>query len=322
MQEAGRFFPPDKGSWLVVNYVNTLLTGAEAEVSYRCFHGGGSSVFVDVCGFEEVPATPLAIRGATMQASEVLAGEPPVTVSSRTLSLSSKQNLPDGRPAAGPLDWIRHDIQHELATIRLLAEVIAASTDVGAESRRRLEQLGSEADWLTELISAYYEAQRRSGPDDWRPPADSVRVDRLVAEVLGALRMTSGSRVRFVGVPATVWTNRLTLWRSLRNLLDNAFRAAGQQVEVTVAMEADSVIVSVDDDGPGFGHGPKGIGSLGLGIVQDFAVANGGRVEIARSGLGGCCVRLVLPSLDELAGSLPDGPSREEPLHAPYGQAG
>jgi len=257
-----------------------------------------------------------------MQSSEILTGGPPVIAPSRTLCLSGKQNLSDGRPSTGPLDWIRHDIQHELATIRLLAEVIAGSADVGAESRRRLEQLGSEADWLTELISAYHEAQRRSGPDDWRPPADSVRVDLLVSEVLGALRMTSGSRVRFVGVPATVWTNRLALWRSLRNLLDNAFRAAGQQVEVTVAVEADSVVVSVDDDGPGFGHGPKGIGSLGLGIVQDFAVANGGRVEIARGRLGGCCVRLVLPSLDGLPGSLADRAVPGEPLHAAYEQAG
>jgi signal transduction histidine kinase len=216
--------------------------------------------------------------------------------------LGSVAPMVSDRPPS-QLSRIRHDIQHELATIMLLADVVVQSSDVGTVSKNRILQLGREANWLNQLLGAYDEATKQGSPEEWTPPAASVRVDILVGEVLAALSLTSSSRVRFTSVPAWTWANRLAMWRALRNLLDNAFRAVGEvgQIDVSVNLGPDGVVVEIDDNGPGFGLGPKGFASLGLGIVQDFAVERGGRVEIAPGHLGGSCVRLLLPAVSVLS---------------------
>jgi signal transduction histidine kinase len=227
-----------------------------------------------------------------------------------TMSVISIEPVPAGQPAAvSPLpvidrppsqrSRIRHDIQHEVATLMLLAEVVAESTDVGSASRNRLLQLSREASWLDQLLAAYDDVTTLTRSEEWKPPADAVRVDVLVGEVVSALSITHASEVHLSVQPAWTCANRLTFWRALRNLLDNAFRAAGERgrIDVVVRVEADTVYIDINDDGPGFGHGPKGFASLGLGIVQDFAVERGGRMEVGRGLHGGTCARLVLPAL-------------------------
>jgi signal transduction histidine kinase len=82
-------------------------------------------------------------------------------------------------------------------------------------------------------------------------------------------------------------------------LIENVFAHTerGTPFEVTVAASGDSVVVAVDDGGPGFdpvlaGSGRSGAGSTGLGlaIVDRLARAAGGRTEITPSPLGGARV--------------------------------
>ncbi len=194
---------------------------------------------------------------------------------------------------------IWHDIHHELATISLLAAVVGESTDVGPASQARATQIQREARWLEELLRAYADVSPDPPATTWAPPAERIRIDRLAGEVVAALRLTSMARVRFEAVEAWTYGNRLALWRALRNLMDNAFRAAGPNgtVRVRIAIEADWAITQIDDDGPGFGAGPAGLASLGLGIVQDIAAERGGSLEIRTSTLGGGCVRILLPAV-------------------------
>ena len=210
---------------------------------------------------------------------------------------STTRAFDDSDPA--DISKIRHDIHHELATIMLLADVVRGSKDIGTDSRTRIEQLSCEVRWLEELVRTYDDVADRDTLDQ-APPAGPVRVDMIAAEVLAAMRMTSMARVQLRTTPAWTMANPLALWRALRNIVQNAFRAAGQggRVEVKVSVDADRVFAQIDDDGPGFGLGPNGASSLGLGIVQDFAVDRGGVVEIRDSELGGSCVRLVLPAVD------------------------
>jgi nitrate/nitrite-specific signal transduction histidine kinase len=65
-------------------------------------------------------------------------------------------------------------------------------------------------------------------------------------------------------------------------------------VRVQISSKAGWTVAQVDDDGPGFGASPGGLGSLGLGIVQDFATEYGGSLEIRHGELGGGCVRILL----------------------------
>jgi len=99
------------------------------------------------------------------------------------------------------------------------------------------------------------------------------------------------------------------LMELLGNLLDNACKWAAGQVWLTVRCEADSLVLRVEDDGPGIapaqaeavlargvrldeatpGHG------IGLPMVRDIVEAYGGTLAIERSAHGGACFTVTLP---------------------------
>ena len=106
---------------------------------------------------------------------------------------------------------------------------------------------------------------------------------------------------------------RQDLEEMLGNLLDNAAVHGGGRVFATVSREAGSVIIAVEDDGPGIpaarrddlfergarlDTGKPGTG-LGLAIVRDVAEIYGGTVTLGDSeDLGGLCATLTLPAAE------------------------
>ena len=95
----------------------------------------------------------------------------------------------------------------------------------------------------------------------------------------------------------TVEASPALLWRVLTNVVDNAARAAGAygRVGVTVSSRGDRAAVDVIDDGPGFGQGPPGAASLGLGVVTTLLESCGGTLEIRAPESGGAHVRIMVP---------------------------
>jgi signal transduction histidine kinase len=192
---------------------------------------------------------------------------------------------------------ISHDIHHELSTIMLLASLLGADADLGSDSRERARQLLGETRWLRQLHHAYEESVV-SVDSALRSSAEPVRIDLLAGEVVAAMQLSTLTRIGVSMQEAWAHVDRLEFWRGLRNLVGNAVRAAGAagRVEVRITNDAGWAVAEVDDNGPGFGAVPAGHASLGLGIVQDLASMWGGELEIRRGVLGGCCVRLRLPS--------------------------
>jgi signal transduction histidine kinase len=198
-------------------------------------------------------------------------------------------------PAPGdPALWrrrLRHDIRHELGTIIMLASAVAVSGDVGPESKQRIEQLLGETRWLDHLL------RRLDEDDDLRPPGpELIRVDELAGEIVAGLRLATRHRLGLTTTVAWAHVDSLALWRALRNVLDNACRVAKDRVDTTVSVDQGWIVIQVDDDGPGFGAGSAGLGSLGLGIVHDLVARYGGSLEIRHHELGGARVRLLLPA--------------------------
>tara|TARA_Y100000590_G_scaffold208426_1_gene236123 strand:- start:2828 stop:4144 length:1317 start_codon:yes stop_codon:yes gene_type:complete len=100
--------------------------------------------------------------------------------------------------------------------------------------------------------------------------------------------------------------------RCLANLMDNSF-AYGKKVEITVNKIENSLIVFVDDDGPGIpeqeyqnvikpfyrvdksrGQNKSGVG-LGLSIANDIIRSHGGNLALDKSPLNGLRVKISLP---------------------------
>lgn len=107
-----------------------------------------------------------------------------------------------------------------------------------------------------------------------------------------------------------VRSQREDLDEMLGNLLDNACKWARAHVTVASSAETGSVIILVDDDGPGLDPAlhqavlQRGVradeaapgSGLGLAIVRDLAELYGGSISLGHSTLGGVRARLQLPS--------------------------
>ncbi|MGH8962396.1 MAG: sensor histidine kinase [Jatrophihabitantaceae bacterium] len=191
---------------------------------------------------------------------------------------------------------IEHDVRHELGTIRILADVLSESADVGSVSRIRVRQLVAEVSWLELLVRLRHEQSAGNGTPtgECRP----LRLDRMLDEVLRTARISASTRIRTASDPAVVRADRLALGRALRNLVWNALDAAGPagEVEVDLRTVGSQVIVRIEDDGPGFDPDRVDEAGLGLRTVYEFAATAGGDVRVARGANGtGCRITLTLP---------------------------
>ena len=104
----------------------------------------------------------------------------------------------------------------------------------------------------------------------------------------------------------------------LGNLLDNAFKWARHQVNLSIKQKPSSIELTIDDDGPGIpdealtqstqrgmrldeqveGHG------LGLAIVEDIVRLYNGTIQLGKSdSLPGLQVRVRLPGASKISRS-------------------
>lgn len=179
-------------------------------------------------------------------------------------------------------------MRQSLTAVMSLASIVEKSLDRGPEVLKRLDQLRNEADWMTRLVSS---AAPRAAD------ARVVDVGDVVAESWCSTAATCGCAIQLVrDAHACACVDPDDLERSVRNLLDNAVRAAGDEgtVVVQVRVEPEEIAVVVRDSGPGFGNIPAQEG-LGLVTVRRFAAENAGRLDVEQALLGGAELTLRLP---------------------------
>jgi len=123
-----------------------------------------------------------------------------------------------------------------------------------------------------------------------------------------------GLRVDTAGIGAgRVRGDQVALMQVVQNLVDNAARHADTVVALAVQETEESVVLVVEDDGPGIPaeHRQRvfdrfvrldearardaGGSGLGLAIVQEIVTAHGGTVDISASDLGGARFVVRLP---------------------------
>lgn len=146
-------------------------------------------------------------------------------------------------------------------------------------------------------------------------PGAAVEVAALARDLTGEMvprAAAAGIDLGFTGAPALARAEPVLLAEALKNLIDNALAYAGTGAVVTVevARTDDTVVLAVEDDGPGipaaaraqlsarFARGASGQAGLGLGlpIVAEIAALFGGYLHLAQGPQGrGLRAELHLP---------------------------
>jgi two-component system osmolarity sensor histidine kinase EnvZ len=205
------------------------------------------------------------------------------------------------RERAMVLAGISHDLRTPLSRLRLALEMSGAEPAAAQGMNADIEE-------MDQVIGQFLDFAR--GDAEQREP---VAVDALADEVAAHFGKL-GKPVRRAGTAnATIPAARMALHRALTNLVENALRYAGGEVEVAASQRGGHVVLEVLDRGPGIpadevdrlkrpftrlneARSGRGGAGLGLAIVERVARAHGGRFELAAREGGGLAARLVLPA--------------------------
>jgi signal transduction histidine kinase len=209
-----------------------------------------------------------------------------------------------------------HELRSPVAAIRQHAEVALAHPDRTIASELAATVLAEDLrlQRLAEDLLLLTRADEHSLAPRRRP----VDLDDLVFEEARRLREAGGLRVDTTAVSAgRVAGDPVGLRRVLRNLGDNAARHAGGRLAFSVAERDGTVLLGVDDDGPGIPEADRervferfvrlddararddGGSGLGLAIVAELVAVHGGTVTIGSSRLGGARVEVTFPHLPD-----------------------
>jgi signal transduction histidine kinase len=197
-----------------------------------------------------------------------------------------------------------HELRSPLARLKM---ALAMLDEAPAAERPRLKrEIDPNTGELAALVAVVLLSSRLDaahGPLERREPVDLLGVAAEEAARVGA--SAGGEALRVPG-------DERLLRRALRNLLENARRYGGDEVEVQVARHADRAEVLVDDRGPGVPEGERerifeaffrlpghaersgGVG-LGLALVRQIAERHGGSVRCEPRAGGGSRFVLAIP---------------------------
>jgi two-component system sensor histidine kinase MprB len=197
-----------------------------------------------------------------------------------------------------------HELRTPLTSLRTNLEVLGRGGLDADDGERLRADVVAQLEELTLLVSDLVDLAREEEPVSER---EVLAFDELVAAAVErAARNAPGVRFTATLDPVLVEGVRGRLDRAVSNLLDNAAKYGGGEVEVTLR---DGELV-VRDHGPGiadadlpfvfdrFYRAPSARGrpgsGLGLAIVRQAAEAHGGSVHAASAPGGGAVLRMAL----------------------------
>ena len=210
---------------------------------------------------------------------------------------------------------LTHNITHELKTPISVAYAAGDSLlnfeQMASDPAVRREYIGIMQRELRQLAAMVDRILRMSveESDAFTLSAEECRAGDLVEEAVRPHRMTAGKSIRIetdVEDGLTLRCDRFHLVNALGNLVDNAVKYSGDEVNITVRAAADggNVIFEVDDDGIGMARGeaervfdkfyriPTGdlhaVNGSGLGLyyVRTVAERHGGSARAESGGTG------------------------------------
>lgn len=208
---------------------------------------------------------------------------------------------------------LAHGLKTPLAVLAQEAEQAGAAGhhELAATLRQLVERMQRQID--------YHLARSRATASSRAAPGLRCAVLPSVEGLVRTMRRLYAERELTIDAEVSpaheIRGRREDLDEMLGNLLDNACKWARSRVAISSAVEGPSIVIAVDDDGPGLDASMRGhvlqrgvradqqVGGSGLGlaIVSDLAELYGGSVTLETSPLGGTRARLELPSVSARA---------------------
>jgi len=199
------------------------------------------------------------------------------------------------------LSGVSHDLRTPLTRMQLQLAMMPVSSEV--------KGLQKDVDEMGQMLEGYLTFARGEGLEE----TSETDMNALLLDAIQG-RSHMNKKVHYESQPLShLHIKPQALKRCLTNLINNATRY-GQEVWINARSNSESLLISVEDDGPGI---PKdkmeevfkpffrldrsrnvstgGVG-LGLTIARDIARSHGGDIHLSKSKAhGGLCMSLILP---------------------------
>ncbi|AVP57010.1 ATP-binding protein [Pulveribacter suum] len=215
-----------------------------------------------------------------------------------------------------------HELRSPLAALKLQAQALARAVDEATRTRAA-ERLSAGIDRATRLVEQLLALARQEAQASGAALQPLVLAELVQRAVMDAAPVAHARGIDLGLAPlagdaaaASVRGQGEALAILLRNLLDNAIKYTpeGGMVDVALQVQADALVLTVDDSGPGIAlserervlrrfhraqaaEGAAAAGSgLGLSIAQTIAQMHGAQLALLDAPrLGGLRVQLALP---------------------------
>jgi two-component system, OmpR family, osmolarity sensor histidine kinase EnvZ len=196
------------------------------------------------------------------------------------------------------LAGVSHDLRTPLTRLRLALAMLPPT----AELRQDITEMTADVEEMERMVSGYLAFARGEGTEQ----AEPVDLSSVLEDVAAGARRAGATVELRVPAGLTLPLRADAVRRAMTNLVDNARRHA-PRILVAAVPQGRSVLVTVDDDGPGipeerresvfrpFESGSSGGTGLGLTIARDIVRAHGGDIVLEQSPLGGLRARIRLP---------------------------
>ena len=212
---------------------------------------------------------------------------------------------------------VSHEIRTPLTGIRGNAETLLVDDVPREDQERFLTTIMSECDRLTRLANDLLALQRLEtmGSEMSFKRIDLRALVEHVCSMLDPLLEDRDVKVTIGGEAPDVLGDTDSLTQVMVNLIENASRFAAGNVHVELAGLKGMSVLTVTDDGPGFGdtdpsrlfdrfyRGDKSRASatggtgLGLAMEKSIVTAHDGTVEAFNVPSGGACFAIAIPSV-------------------------